>query len=322
MRRREFIGLLGGAAGAWICTDVFAAQKAPIARIGFLAIFPPPNTWLQYDLRALGWRDGENLQIEIRSSNGEIAGLPRLAAELVALRPDVLIAVGSDETKAFQAVTSDVPIVFSGSSDPVGYGLVDSIARPGKNITGIALAPKILWGKRLELLVDLLGHRPAKIAMLSNPEAVSAKPNLVALMESAEQMGIKVESLELRGPSDLERVFAATAGSEAVLVQWVALTLALRSQIAELAVQQRLPTVYDNRDYVVAGGLMSYGVDFRENWRRVAAYVDRILRGAQPKDLPVEQAGKFELVMNLKTAKALGITVPPMLLARADEVIE
>jgi putative ABC transport system substrate-binding protein len=245
-----------------------------------------------------------------------------VAAELVALRPDVLIAIGSDETKALQAVTSDIPVVFAGSSDPVGYGLVDSIAHPGRNITGVAVAPQILWSKRLELLVDLLGHRPAKVAMLSNPEAVSTKPNLMALMKSAEQMGIKVELLEVRGPSDLERVFAATAGSEAVLVQWLALTWALRSQIAELAERHLLPTVFDIRGYVAAGGLMSYGLDYRENWRMAATYVDRILRGAQPKDLPVEQASKFELVINLKTAKALGITVPPMLLARADEVIE
>jgi putative ABC transport system substrate-binding protein len=322
MRRRDFIALLGGAAAALTCSDVFAAQKSPIARIGFLTILPPPNTWLQDDLRALGWRDGENVQLEIRHGSGDLAKLPQLAAELVALRPDVLIAVGSDETKALQAVTSDIPIVFSGSSDPVGYGLVDSISHPGKNITGIAVAPQILWSKRLELLVDLLGHRPRKIAMLGNPEAVSAKPNLVALMQSAEQMGIKVESLELRGTSDLERVFAATAGSEAVLVQWIALTFGLRLQIAELAVRYQLPTIYEVREYVVAGGLISYGLDFRENWRRVATYVDRILRGAQPKDLPVEQGSKFELVINLKTAKALGITVPPMLLARADEVIE
>jgi putative ABC transport system substrate-binding protein len=342
MRRREFIGLLGGAAGALTCANVFAAQKLPKARIGFLGIVPPPfvccatpecnssrpdayqdpTCWLPYDLNALGWREGNNLQIEIRSSQGDLASLPRVAAELVALRPDVLIGFGSDETKSLQAVTSDVPIVFISSSDPVGYGLVDSIAHPGRNITGIAVAPQILWGKRLELLVHLLGHRPAKIAMLSNPEAVSAKPNLVALMQSAEQMGIKVETLEIRGPSDLDRVFAATAGSEAVLVQWVALTMALRWQIAELAVQHLLPTVYDVRDYVDAGGLMSYGLDYRENWRRAMTYVDRILRGAQPKDLPVEQASKFELVINLKTAKALGITVSPMLLARADEVIE
>jgi putative ABC transport system substrate-binding protein len=245
-----------------------------------------------------------------------------VAAELVALRPDVLIAIGSDETKALQAVTSDIPVVFAGSSDPVGYGLVDSIAHPGRNITGIAVAPQILWSKRLELLVDLLGHRPAKIAWLSNPEAVSAKPNLVALMQSAEQMGIKVEPLEMRGPSDFDRVFAATAGSEALLVQWLNITAAHGRQIAELAVRYLLPSVYEIRDYVVAGGLMSYGLDYRENWRGAVTYVDRILRGAQPKDLPVEQASKFELAINLKTAKALGITVPPMLLARADEVIE
>jgi putative ABC transport system substrate-binding protein len=158
--------------------------------------------------------------------------------------------------------------------------------------------------------------------MLSNPEAVSAKPNLVALMQSAEQMGIKVESLEMRGPSDLDRVFTAMAGSEAVLVQWVALTQVNGRQIAELALRYQLPSIFEVRAYVDAGGLISYGVDFRENWRGVATYVDRILRGAHPKDLPVEQASKFNLVINLKTAKALGITVPPMLLARADEVIE
>jgi putative ABC transport system substrate-binding protein len=328
MRRREFIALLGGVAGALACADVFAAQKSPI-----LVAWPPgacigreadqiPPCWLAPDLNALGWREGENMQLEHREGGGNIANLPRLAAELVTLRPDVLIGGGSDETKALQAATSDIPIVFMASSDPVGYGLVDSIAHPGRNITGIAVAPQILWGKRLELLVDLLGHRPAKIAMLSNPEAVSAKPNLVALMQSAEKLGIEVERWEMRKPDDLERVFAATAGSEAVLVQWLALTFTLRSQIAELAVRHLLPTIYDVRDYVVAGGLMSYGVDFRENWRRGATYVDRILRGAQPKDLPVEQASKFVLTINLKTAKALGITVPPMLLARADEVIE
>jgi putative tryptophan/tyrosine transport system substrate-binding protein len=354
MRRREFIGLLSGATAAWTCADVFAAQKSPMARIGFLGTGPlplieccadpecksprrdayqnpkcgssagfGPFQWLLLDLHALGWHEGDNLHFEGRFSKlGDPASLPRLAAELVALRPDVLIAVGSDVTKALQAVTSDIPIVFMSSSDPVGYGLVDSIAHPGRNITGIAVAPQILWGKRLELLVELLGHRPAKIAWLSDPESVSAKPSLVALMQSAEQMGIKVEPLEVRGPSDLDRVFAATARSEAVLVKWLALTQAHRSQIAELAVRYQLPSVYEVREYVAAGGLMSYGLDYRESWRRGATFVDRILRGALPKDLPVEQASKFELVINLKTAKALGITVPPMLLARADEVIE
>ena len=189
-----------------------------------------PTCWLPFDLHALGWREGENLQIEIRSSNGDLASLPRLAAELVALRPDVLIALGVREAKALQAATSDIPIFFQTSSDPVGYGLVDSIARPGRNITGIAVAPQMLWGKRLELLVELLGHRPAKIAWLSNPEEVSAKLNEAAVMQSAEKLGIEVERWEVRKPDDLERVFAIASGSEAVLVQSLALTFILRGK--------------------------------------------------------------------------------------------
>jgi putative ABC transport system substrate-binding protein len=166
----------------------------------------------------------------------------------------------------------------------------------------------MLWGKRLELVVELLGHRPAKVAWLSDPEAVSA--NLAALMQSAEQMGIKVGRLEVREPSDFDRVFEATVGSEAVLVQWLGSTMAEPWQIAELAARHRLPDIYELREYVVAGGLMSYGLDYRENMRRAASYVDRILRGARPSDLPVEQASRFELVINLKTANALGLTVP------------
>jgi putative tryptophan/tyrosine transport system substrate-binding protein len=343
MRRREFIGLLGSAAGAWACADTFAAEKSPKARIGYLDLKAPPTEccvtpecrsvkwdcqapcqpcWLASDLRTLGWREGENLEIEIRSSNEDLASLTRMAAELVALRPNVLVAAASTEAKALQAATSDIPIFFQLSSDPVGYGLVDSIARPGRNITGIATAPQMLWGKRFQLLVQLLGHRPAKIAWLSNPEEVAAKPNEAAVMQSAEKLGIEVERWEVRKPDDLERVFAATAGSEAVLVQWLALTEAHARQIAELAVRYRLPSVYEVREYVVDGGLVSYGLDFRENWRRGVTYVDRILRGAQPKDLPVDQASKFNLAINLKTAKSLGLTVPPELLVTADEVIE
>ena len=205
----------------------------------------------------------------------------------------------------------------------MGYGLVDSIARPGKNITRIAVAPQILWGKRLELLVELLGHRPAKIAWLSNPEYVlPAKLNEAAVMQLAETLGIEVERWEVRKADDLDRAFAAAAGSEAVLVQWLGLTYVLRWQIAELAAQHLLPSLYEVRDYVVAGGLMSYGLDYRETLRWGVAYVDRILRGAPPRDLPVEQASKFELVINLKTAKAMGVTVPEALLVRADKVIE
>src|SRR5262249_17273352 len=281
------------------CADAFAA-KSPIARIGYLvagaipseccatpecrsvrwdcqaSLWPPG--FLASDLRAFGWREGENLQIEIRS-NGDLARLPGLAAELVALRPDVLVAPGSNETKALQAAASDIPIFFQTSSDPVGYGLVDSIARPGKNITGIAIAPQMLWSERLELLVELLGHRPAKIAWLSNPENVPANLNEAAVMQSAETLGIEGERWELRKPDDLDRAFAAAAGSETVLVKWFSLTYVHRWQIAELAAQHLLPSLYEVRDYAVAGGLMSYGLDYRENLRWGMTYVDRILRG-------------------------------------------
>jgi putative tryptophan/tyrosine transport system substrate-binding protein len=285
MRRRDFIGLLAGAAAAWRCADVFAAQKSPIARIGYLVSVPQPIECcatpecksLRWDcqslcppcllvssLRAFGWREGENLQIEIRQSQGDLASLPRLAAELVALRPDVLIAVASNEAKALQAATSDIPIFFQASSDPVGYGLVDSIARPGRNITGIAVAPQLLWGKRFELLVELLGHRPARIAWLSNPEEVKAKLNEADVMQSAEKLGIEVERWEVRRPDDLERVFAMASGSEAVLVQSLSITVLRARQIAELAARYRLPTICEHIDFVVAGGLMSYGFDYRE----------------------------------------------------------
>jgi putative tryptophan/tyrosine transport system substrate-binding protein len=344
MRRREFIGLVAGSAGAWTCGDVFAEQKSPIARIGYFGIVAPPTEccvtpecksvrwqacqspcgpcFLASDLHALGWREGANLQIEIRSSNGDLANLPRIAAELAALRPDILIGFGSNEAKALQAATGDIPIFFQSSSDPVGYGLVDSIARPGRNITGIAVAPQMLWGKRLDLLVELLGRRPAKIAWLSNPEEVSAKPNEAAVMQSAEKLGIEVERWEVRKPDDLERVFATASGSEAVLFQNLGTTFPLRWQIFELAARHRLPTVCEASFFTVDGGLMSYGVDYRELVRDGARYVDRILRGARPRDLPVEQASKFELVINLKTAKAIGVTVPETLLVRADKVIE
>ena len=170
-------------------------------------------------MHALGWREGDNLHLEGRFANSDLASLPRLAAELVALRPDVLIARGSTEAKALQAATSEIPIFFQSSSDPVGYGLVESIARPGRNITGVALAPQMLWGKRLELLVELLGHRPPKVASLSNPEEVAAKRTEAAAMQSAEKLGIEVEHWEARKPDDLDRVFAIASGSEAVLVQ-------------------------------------------------------------------------------------------------------
>ena len=274
-------------------------------------------------MHELGWgREGENLHVEARFDNGDPASLPRLAAELVALRPDVLVAWATIEAKAFQAATSDIPIVFILSTDPVGTGIVDSLARPGRNATGTSLTPQILWSKRLELIAELIGHRPIKVTWLGDPGNIMAKRNLAAVMEAAEQMGVKVDRFEAREPSDLDRIFAASAGSDAVLVQFDVLTSYHRQQIAELAARYRLPTIYDNRLYVVDGGLISYGADLGEIVRLSASYIDRILRGARPKDLPVQQPSKFGLVINLKTAKALGLTIPVKLLTVADELIE
>jgi putative tryptophan/tyrosine transport system substrate-binding protein len=330
MTRREFVILLASTVGASTCADTFAAQPSPIARIAILRVASPPmengtdtlKDTLKATLHALGWREGDNLQIEDRWGNGDPTSLPRVAAELVALRPDVLVAVGSGEAKALQAATSDIPIVFMMSSDPVGMGIVDSVAHPGRNTTGTSISPQILWGKRLELVVELIGHRPAKIGWLCNPGNLATKINDAALMQSAKQMGIKVERSEVREAGDIDRAFTAMADSEAVLVQFDPLMDTHHLQIAELATRHRLPAIYDNRGYVLDGGLISYGADVRENWRRGASYVDRILRGTRAGDLPVDQASRFDLVINLNAAKALGLTVPATLLARADEVIE
>ena len=346
MRRRDFIILISGAAAALTCADVFAAQKSPMARIGYLWNGPRPpieccadpecksprrDTYqnpkclglfgLLGDLHALGWREGENLHVECRFADDDPASRQRLAAELVALRPDILVAGSTIETKAFQAATSDIPIVFTMSTDPVRTGIVDSLARPGRNATGMSLTPQILWSKQLELIAELIGHRPTKVTWLGSPD-INAKRNLAAVMEAAEQMGVKVDNFEAREPSDFDRIFAASAGSDAVLVQFDLLTLTHRPQIAELAARYRLPSIYDNRDFVVDGGLISYGADTGEILRRSVTYVDRILRGARPQDLPVEQPSKFNLVINLKTAKALGLTIPVKLLTVADELIE
>ena len=317
--------MFGAMVGVWACVDAFAAKTSRTARIGILWQLPPPSSEyedvLRAGLAALGWREGENLQIEQRVA-GNVANLPRFATELVALRSDVLIGVGSTEAKALQAATNDIPIIFVNSSDPVGSGLVDSIARPGRNITGMAWAPRLLWSKRLGLVVQLLGHSPAKVAWLTNPEEVVHRANEEAILQSAEPMGIKVERLYVRAPSDFDRAFAATNGSEALLVKVTEVTMALRWQIAEQALRHRLPTIFETRDFVEAGGLISYGGNFRDNFRRAASLVDKILRGSRPGDLPVEQGSRFDFVINLKTAKTLGLTIPPSLLALADEVIE
>jgi putative ABC transport system substrate-binding protein len=322
MKRRDFT-LLGAMVGVLACTDAIAAKISRTARIGILWSVRSVTfeDVLREPLAALGWREGENLQIEQRVAGG-LANLPRFATELVALRPDVLIGAGTTETKALQAATRDIPTIFAISSDPVGSGLVDSIARPGGNITGIAWSPRLLWSKRLELVVELLGRKPAKVAWLTNPEEVTHRASEEAILQSAEPMGIEIERLYVREPSDFDRVFAATVGSEALLVKITDMIFGLRRQIAEQALRHQLPTVFETREFVEAGGLMSYGGNLKDLWRRTASLADKILRGSRPGDLPVEQGSRFDFVINLKTAKTLGLTIPPSLLALADEVIE
>jgi len=327
MRRREFITLFTGA--AVFAPDPLRAQSPRRTRIGYLngGKAPPeggsPSLEILKDgLHQLGWREGETYDVEPRFANGDFSIIPGLAAELVARRPDVIVATGSSETTALQAATRDIPIIFLQISDPLSLGVVNSIARPGNNITGFSAGPQIFWGKRLEILAELLGHQPRRIAWLGNPGNAGSRSSWHDAEDAATKFGADVTRVEVRETEDLDGAFEALRDRDAVLVQYDFLLFSLRKRVAELAAQRRLPAAYENRGHVVEGGLLSYGADLKDNYRRAALYVDRILKGAPPADLPVYQASRFELVINLNTAKALGLDVPPTLLARADEVIE
>src|SRR4051812_26119588 len=248
--------------------------------------------------------------------------MSQLARELVALRPDVIAATGSQETRSLQAVTRDIPIVFLQVQEPVSLGLVASIARPGGNITGLSQGPQIVWGKRLDLLSKLLGHAPRRPVYLGNPGNPAIEADWADAREAAGKLRADLERVELSRAEEIYTAFGSFQDRDAVLVQWDFLFSVMRHRIGELALHKRLPSAYGNRSHVLAGGLMSYGADLRDNYWQGAIYVDRILKGARPADLPVTQASRFELVINIETAKALGLNVPPTLLARTDEVIE
>ena len=298
------------------------------ARIGFLSGGPALSSGesifgvFKAALGELGWRVGETLVIEERFANGDFSNLPRLASELVALRPDLIACTGAQETKALQAATREIPIVFMQVGDPVHLGLVESIARPGRNITGFTQGPQILWGKRLDLLTELLGRPLRRLAWLGNPGNAGSEYNWTIAKEAASKIGAEIARIEVDKADAIDEAFEALKNVDALLVQYDFLFFVIRSRIAALAIEKQIPAVYENRSLVLAGGLMSYGTDLRENFRQAAGYVDRILRGEKASDLPVQAPAKFELVINVKTAKALGLEVPPMLLARADEGIE
>jgi ABC-type uncharacterized transport system substrate-binding protein len=326
MKRREFITLVGGAA-AWPLA-ARAQQAGKLPTIGFLV----PGTPLTESqrvaafvqrLRELGWTEGRNVAIEYRWPEGRNDRVAEIAVELVQIKVDVIVTTGTPAALAAKQATSAIPIVFAAAADPVGTGLVASLARPGGNVTGLSLQQADLAGKRLELLREVIPalRRLAILANVGNPNAV---PEMGEVRAAARTLGLEVAVFEIRRTEDIAPAFEALIKdrSEALYVVGDPLLTTNRIRLNTLALGARLPTSYANRESVEAGGLMSYGPNFPDLFRRAAEYVDKILRGAKPADIPVEQPTKFDLVVNLVTAKALGLTVPPSLIARADEVIE
>jgi putative tryptophan/tyrosine transport system substrate-binding protein len=309
MRRREFITLIGGA-GAWPLT-ARAQQARKTHTIGFLspamAVFTPYSTVLFNTLRELGWIEGQNIAVERRYAENRLERLPELAAELVHLNVEVIIAIGTLGPLAAKRATSTIPIVMTAAGDPLGSGLIANLARPGGNVTGLSLLPRLV--------------RVAVIWNAGNPyPAIVFKEAQTA----AQRLGIEVQSLEVRSPDDFNGAFekARRQRPDALLDVEDPLTNSLHKRIIEFAAAERLPSLHGIGEEVEAGALISYGASIPDLYRRAAGYVDKILKGAKPGDLPVEQPTKFELVINVKAAKALGLDVPPALLARADKVVE
>ena len=274
-------------------------------------------------LQQLGWIEGRNLRIDIRWAAGDAELYRKYAAELVALAPDIILASSSPTVAALQAATRTVPIVFAHAVDPVGAGFVDSLARPGGNVTGFVLFEYGISAKWLELLKEIA---PAlkRVAVLRDPTTAAGMGQFGAIQSVAPSFGMEVNPVSLRDPGEIERGVTAFAASPngGLIITAAPLGTLYRELIIALAARHKLPAVYSERRFVAAGGLLSYGPDLVDQYRKAAGYVDRILKGEKPADLPVQAPTRYELAINLKTAKALGLTVPPTLLARADEVIE
>ena len=324
MRRREFLGMLGAGA-AWPLT-ARAQQAGKLPTIGFLgtasaSAWGPWTAAFVQRLRALDWIEGRTVAIEYRWAEGRTERYAEIAAEFVRLKVDIIVTSGSAVLAARQA-TSVIPIVFAVANDPLGSGLVASLSRPGGNVTGLSAQQSDLVSKRLELLREVVpGIR--QLAILANVGYPAAVLEMDEVQGTARTFGFEVAKLEIRRPEDIAPAFEALKGrAEALYVCSDPFVNANRIRINTLALVARLPTSYAHREYVDAGGLMSYGPNFADLFRRSAELVDKVLRGTKPADIPVEQPTKFELVINLKTAKTLGLDVPSMLLARADEVIE
>lgn len=326
MRRRDFITLIGGAATGWPLV-ARAQQPATVARIGYLGLGPASAVSsrveaLRAGLRDLGWVEGKNLVFEFRWADN-VDQLPGLAADLVRMKFDVIFATSSTLVEAARQATKTIPIVFATHADPIGSGHVASLPRPGGNITGLSELTTEIDAKALEILKEVV-PQSTRIGVLWNPTTPSQVPGLQSVKAAGERLGLALSIVSTATVEDLDAAFASMARENVggVFVMPAPVTVSFRARLAELALKRRLPTIFGNKENVVAGGLMSYGVDRNDLTRRAALYIDKILKGAKPADLPVEQPTRFELVINLKTARALGLEINPQLLATADEVIE
>ena len=305
-----------------------AQQPKKVPLIGFLGATSPSTISdrveaFRQGLRELGYVEGKNIVVEYRWAEGKIERLPDLATELVRLKVDVIVSGGNSATQAAKKATNTIPIVMTQVSDPVASGFVASLARPGGNITGLStLAPEIS-GKRLELLKEIV-PRLSRVTVLGTSNEPGTAQALRETEVAAGAFKVKLQYLDILGPKDIETAFrtAAKGRADAVVALSSPFLLAHRTQVADLAVKSRLPATYYSAEFVEAGGLMSYGVSFPDLYRRAATYVDKILKGAKPADLPVEQPTKFEFIINLKAAKQIGLTISPNVLARADRVIK
>jgi len=329
MGRREFVALLGGATVSWPLA-ARAQQGEPTRRIGVLmnvtADDPEAPVRLAaflHGMQQLGWIDGRNMRIYIRWGADNASRSRQHAAELVTLAPNVILCSGSPAVGELLQATRTVPIVFVLVVDPVGSGFVESLARPGGNATGFPLFEYGISGKWLELLKDI-APRTTRAVVFRDPALASGGGQLGAIQSVAPSLGVELSPVNVRDPAEIERAISAFAREPngGLIVTGSALATTHRDLIIALAARHRLPAVYPQRHYVIGGGLICYGPDTVDPFRRAAGYIDRILKGEKPEDLPVQAPTKYDLVINLKTAKALGLELPPMLLARADEVIE
>jgi putative ABC transport system substrate-binding protein len=328
MKRREFVTLLGGAAAAWPL--VARAQQPDRARLIGVLMNSTVNAEQQANLAAflqvlqqLGWTEGGNVRVDTRWAGGDAREIRRHASELVALAPDLILATGTAAMAPLLEATHSIPIVFNNVADPVGAGLVDSLARPGGNATGFIQFEYTLSGKWLELMKQLVPG-VTRVAVLRDAGVTSGIGQFAVIQSVAPSLGVEVSAINVREAGEIERAVAAFARfpNGGLIVTASALAVVHHALIIALAARHKLPAVYYRRFFTVSGGLISYGYDVVEQFRGAAGYVDRILKGEKPADLPVQAPTKYELMINLKTAKALGLEIPPTVLARADEVIE